>query len=132
MKKLLIAASIYLFGLVKAEDLVFLWDPSPSTNVTYVLYGSKDILIHEKRLLSAIKVNAGTNTTATIAKPSGKWYFAVTAEDISGSSDFSNIVTNSFVSAPSNLKIVSKIYLPPSLPPSFPVLPQQALPATGK
>jgi len=73
------------------------WDPSPTTNVQYRLYAHTNAIWATNLMAATVRLDAGTNLTATIANLSASyWHFRATA-----------YTTNGIESLPSNEVIVS-------------------------
>lgn len=63
-----------------AVDVQLIWDPSPTENVTYILYATTNILSSTNLHSSQVKADTGTNCGVTIRDMDpGIWTFAATA-----------------------------------------------------
>lgn len=95
----LILALIYIaFG----TDVTLEWQPSPAPGIAnYAVYAQK------VGATNIIRVNAGTNLTATVSNlTSGTWQFWATASIEITESDPSNTATNRIPPPPSLLKVI--------------------------
>lgn len=91
-----------------ASDVKLAWDASPSIGVTnYVLYAHTNSFPVTNRFAAIIRLNAGTNLTASVEllKP-GQWSFAATAMLDGVESDLSNIVVMEVPKPPANMRTV--------------------------
>jgi hypothetical protein len=92
-----------------ALDLVLAWDPSPTTNVTYVIYAHTNSFATTPLTNAAVRVHVGTNLTATITDLSrtNRWFFVATARDQYGlESDPSNEVSFQLAAPPKDLRLL--------------------------
>jgi fibronectin type 3 domain-containing protein len=93
-----------------ASDVKLAWDASPDAatmTLSYRLYAHTNTITSANKT-NAIKLNVGTNLTATVeALQPGRWWFAATCADTNGiESDFSNQVTVEAARAPVNMRTV--------------------------
>jgi len=106
-------APVILFGIFAAltsmaSDAKLAWDASPTTGVTnYVLYASTNILSATNLTSATVRLNVGTNLTATVERiQSGQWSFAVTAMKNGLESDPSNILIVEVPQPPARMRTV--------------------------
>lgn len=129
-----LSALLTLSAAAAAAELHLAWDPSPTPGVTnYVLYASTNDFSAPTNLTAAaastrvlapanpqarlsglaapdsgaVRLNVGTNLTATIADlAEGYWSFAATAEMDGLESELSNIVHVQVPAPPANMRTV--------------------------
>lgn len=107
MKKLLLIGLLALNSF--AGDIKFSWDPSPTTNVTgYTLYAHTNYITELNKTNCLVKVNVGTNLTATLEDftLNGIWYFGATATKEGLESKLSNIISLEVPQPPTNMRTV--------------------------
>lgn len=85
------------------------WDASSTTNVTYVLYAHTNALSGTNLYNAAVRVNVGTNLTATaLFTNAGRWHLVATALDHWGvESDPSNELIVQIPAPVANLRTVA-------------------------
>ncbi len=87
-----------------AADLSLAWDPSPGAT-NYVLYASQSPLTPTTLTNATLKINVGTNLTATVQNlATGQWYFGATAFSGGLQSDLSNILVVGSPAPPANMR----------------------------
>ena len=106
-------APVILFGIFAAltsmaSDIKLAWDASPTTGFTnYVLYASTNILSATNLTSATIRLNVGTNLTATVERiTAGQWSFAATAMKDGLESDPSNILIADVPQPPARMRTV--------------------------
>lgn len=99
-----------LSAFAAGGSVTLAWDPTPSTNCTYVLYGTTNTVLTPTN--AQIKVNCGTNLTmqATDIANAATWRFAVTAAQGALESDFSNQLILQVPVPPANTRSVALQY----------------------
>ena len=79
-----------------ASDIQLRWGASPIPGITnYVIYASTSALTAANLPTAILRLNVGTNLTATVTNLTGHWYFVATAQmdGMDGlESDLSNMV----------------------------------------
>lgn len=97
-------------GLLSASaaDIQLAWDESPTTGVTnYVLYASTNALNASNLQTAAVRLNVGTNLTATVEDiQPGQWSFAATAQKMGVESAPSNILLVDVPTPPARMRTV--------------------------
>ena len=103
---------LFMQAIAGASDVQLAWDASPTTNITYTIYGHTNFLTSTNLASAAVKVNAGTNLTALIEgmQPPGRWYFAATANLGGLQSDLSNVLILQVPFPPANGRVVAIQY----------------------
>ena len=106
-------APVILFGIFAAltsmaSDAKLAWDASLTTGVTnYVLYASTNILSATNLTSATVRLNVGTNLTATVEGiQTGQWSFAATAMKDGIESDPSNILIVDVPQPPARMRTV--------------------------
>jgi len=130
-------APVILFGIFAAltsmaSDIKLAWDASPTTGVpnyvlyastnirpivgvvradepvtNYVLYASTNILSATNLTSATVRLNVGTNLTATVERiQAGQWSFAATAMKDGLESDPSNILIADVPQPPARMRTV--------------------------
>lgn len=109
-KRTIIFLSIFSITSVWATDIQLAWDASPTSNVTYIIYGTTNMMSSTNLHSSQIKLDVGTNQTVLIRdmKPA-MWTFAATAARATVNTNFQTLIlgqptliTNTIESDPSN------------------------------
>jgi hypothetical protein len=106
-------APVILFGIFAAitsmaSDAKLAWDASPTTGVSnYVLYASTNILSATNMTSATVRLNVGTNLTATVERiQAGQWFFAATAMKDGLESEPSNILIVDVPTPPARMRTV--------------------------
>lgn len=106
---LLICLSTVLLAISTSAATVRLaWDASATAGITnYVLYAHTNALDNTNLTNAVVRVDTGTNTTATIeALNPGRWWFAATAMKDGIESDASNVLGVEVPAAPTGTRTV--------------------------
>lgn len=96
-----------------AGDVTVAWDASPTPGVTnYVLYAHTNLLTATNLASAVVKVNCGTNLSASIEDlhPPSQWYLAATAAAGGVQSDLSNVLIVQVPVTPPNARVVAIQY----------------------
>ena len=106
--KTLTCSILFAALAVHAAELKLAWDESPTTGVTnYVLYASTNALNASNLQTAAVRLNVGTNLTATVEDiQPGQWSFAATAQKMGVESAPSNILLVDVPTPPARMRTV--------------------------
>lgn len=108
MNRLLTLLLFMLSPWCMASSINLAWDASPATNVTsYVIYASTNILNATNLASANVRLNVGTNLTATITDlKAGQWSFAAAAVSGGVEGDLSNILIVDVPKPPERMRTV--------------------------
>jgi hypothetical protein len=112
MRKMLLVTAVAAAAALFAGDGVaggvnLAWNASPTPAVTYVLYAHTNDLTATNLSSAIVRLNIGTNLTATVeALKAGQWCFVATAKLNGVESDPSNSLIVEVPEPPSNMRTV--------------------------
>lgn len=112
MKRILALLIVLFLFLVscKASSIPLAWDAG-SPGCSYSLYASTNAITQANYSASVVRVNVGTNLTATvdIAAP-GKWWFCATAVKDDVESAISNVIQVEVPKEPAQMRVIALQY----------------------
>lgn len=108
-RKTLTSAALMLLAVTcLGADVRLAWDASPTEGITnYVIYAHTNAITQETYTNAVVRINVGTNLTATVEDPSpARWWFTVTAMRDGLESDISNVIEVEVPAPPSGMRTV--------------------------